>query len=111
MTSPIRRSADSAELTIPASAQASDSLETDRVAWGAYQIPSAFTGSTVTVEWSNDGTNWSTVTTSSGESNPQTVSTNGTYALPVLTAAARYFRLKSGSSEAAARTIKLHLKS
>ena len=80
-------------------------------AWGSYQIPAAFTGTTITVQYSVDGSNWTTVPTEGSETNPQTVTTNGTYRLPVMTFAAKFMRLVSGTAEGAARTVKLYLRS
>lgn len=85
---------------------------TDGFITGTFSIPAAFTGTAVTVKFGNikDGT-FTAVPDMGDESNPQTVTTNGTYYLPLFTCSAKYFVLVSGSSEGADRTISVFLKS
>lgn len=98
-------------VTISSGGQNSEALSLDMMAWGCYQIPSTFTGTEVTVQFSINGTNFTNVPTEGSESNPATVTANGTYDLPVKTFTAPYCRLVSGSSEGADRTITVHLRS
>lgn len=70
---------------------------------GTFQIPAAFTGATMQPKFSNDGTNYTAV------GSTISVSANGTYVIPADCFRARYFKLTSASSEAAARTIRLFL--
>lgn len=96
--------------TIAITAQASDSVATGPAAWGSYLIPSAFTGANVTIQVSNDGTNWSTSPALPHESVPEVVVVDGNYTIPGLAFAFKFFRFYSASAEAAARTITVYMK-
>jgi len=102
---------DDQTLTVAASGTTSEWFASGPWIFGSYQLPSAITGTELTVEYSNDGTNPTTVpAASTEEDNPATVAANGTYILPAMTFAAKYFRLKFTTSQAAARTIRLFMK-
>ena len=88
----------------------SDALALGGAAWGSFQIPATFTSATVEVEYSIDGSNWTSVPELTGETNPITVTTNGTYPLPAQTFCAKFARLVSAGAEGAARTIQIWLR-
>lgn len=77
--------------------------------WGCFQIPAAFTGATVTVKGSLDGTTFTTILPTNSD-NTQTVAANGTYQLPLNAVNFPYLQLVSASNEAAARTINIFLR-
>lgn len=102
---------DSQTLTVAESGTTSEWFACGPWIFGSYQMPAAITGTEVTVEFSNDKTNPTTVPEASSlETNPATVAANGTYLLPAMTFAAKYFRLKFTTTQAAARTIRLFMK-
>lgn len=71
---------------------------------GAYQCPGTLTGTTITVEISNDaGGTGVAAGASTGENNPQTIAANGTYPIPRLAFNALYARLKSNATESGER--------
>jgi len=88
-------------------ANGSTSTETINVAQftsGSFSIPSAFTGATVQVQYSNNGLNWTNVESAIS------VAADNTYSLPGEAFDAQFVRLVSASSEAAERTITLGLR-
>ncbi len=85
------------------------SFGTGLAAWGAVQMPSAITGTSLTVNYSNDNSNWTAVPTEGSETNPITVEADGTYRLPSWAFSAQYIQLKM-DAQAAARTLTLFLK-
>ena len=98
------------DITIASGETESPTFHLGEYMFGSYQLPSAFTGATVTINFSNDGSNWTAVPTLTHESNPETVSADGTYLLPSLAAGALAVQIVSASAEGAARTIKIYLK-
>ena len=77
--------------------------------WGSFQIPDAFTGATVTVKGSIDGTNFTTILATNSD-NAQSVAANGTYQLPLNAVNFPFLQLVSASNEGAARTINIFLR-
>jgi hypothetical protein len=71
---------------------------------GSFSIPSAFTGTTITPQYSNDNSNWTAV------GSAITVATNGTYDIPSTFFNAKYGRFVAGSSQGAERTITFGLR-
>lgn len=94
-----------------ASGSTSASFPLGGYAWGSVQLPAAFTGTALTFNYSHDGSNWTAVPVEGNEVNPETVTANGTYRIPAYAFAAKYCQIVSGSSEAAARTITVFLRS
>lgn len=97
-------------LTIPASGSSSNSHRTHGMRGGSFQLPAAMTGTAVTVQVSNDGTNFSEVIEEGGEVNPVTVAGNAAFVLPEKTFSFQYFRLTSNGTEAAARDIQVFVR-
>jgi hypothetical protein len=91
-------------VTIASGTKPSTAFGTGQGRLGSFQL-GAFTGASVTVKVSNDGSNWTTCPTVSGESNPITVSANGAYALPEKVFNFQFGQLVSASNEAEAREI------
>lgn len=98
------------DITIAISTTASVAFGTGQATRGSFQIPSAFTGSTVTFRVSNDGVTFTNCPVEGNESVTPTVAASGTYSFPVKFFNFRYGQLVSGSSEAAARTISCFLR-
>lgn len=98
-------------ITIDSSAQNSAAIGTGQATRGSFQIPSAFDGANVTVQVSNDGTNFTSCPVEGNEANPISVAVNGTYSFPQKTFNFRYVRLRSASEETAARSIGTFMRS
>jgi hypothetical protein len=96
--------------TIAAAGTDSTAVNASKASLGAIQIPAAFTGATVEVQYSNDGSNWTAVPALIHESNPFAVAANGTYYIPALAFNARYIRFVSAGAEAAERSITVFLR-
>ena len=79
---------------------------------GSYQLPATMTGATTAVQVSNDNTNWTAcpVDSNSEETPQDPTAANGSYILPRQVFGFRYFRLVSGSNEAADRLVKVYLR-
>jgi len=108
---PIERGIRQTTVTIAASGTNSSSFEVSLFAWGVFQLPSAISGTEFTVEFSIDGSTFYTVPPDSIGANPITGAVaSRTYLLPLATFAARYARIVATTSQAAARTITLFLK-
>lgn len=89
---------DNQSVTIPSGSKVSPAIPTAGGAFGSFQLPGTITGSALTIEFSNDKANWTSVpVASSQEANPITVGVNGTYPLPVNTFAAKYYRFNFAS--------------
>ena len=97
-------------ITIALGETASVAFGTGQATRGSFQIPSDFTGATVTFRVSNDGTTFTDCPVEGNESVSPTVAANGTYSFPVKFFSFRYGQLVSGSAEAAARTISCFLR-
>ena len=114
MTNANRISSESGVLTatIPISTKptGAEEIPTGGATKGSYSLPDAFTGATVTIGYSNDGSNFTTVPALTDENNPETVAADGTYPLPSRGFSAKYLQISSASNEAAARTITVYLK-
>ena len=96
-------------VTIANGAAASSTFSLGIRQWGCFQIPSAFTGATVTVKGSLDGVTFTTILPTNSD-NGQSVAANGTYQLPVNAVNFPFLQLVSASNEAAARTIPIFLR-
>ena len=97
-------------ITIASGSTASAAFGTGQATRGSFQIPSAFTGATVTFKVSNDGTTFTNCPVEGNESVTPTVAANGTYSFPEKFFSFRYGQLVSASAEAAARTIPCFLR-
>lgn len=91
-------------ITIANGAQDSGVIGTGQATRGSFQLPT-FTGTALTVQVSNDGTNFTTCPVEGNEANPITVTSNGTYSFPEKCFSFQKVRLRSGSAEGAAREI------
>lgn len=89
---------------IVAAGTQSEAFEAGQGSEGSYSLPGTFTGATIQAQFSNDGTNWTSV------GSPVSVTANGTYIIPADVFKARFGRLVSASSEAAERTITIGLR-
>jgi len=100
------------ETTIANGATVSAAIPTGGAAWGSYQIPAAFTGVLMTIEVNNDPSRalgWTTVRDETGTAVAAvTVAVNNTCPLPNNTFKSEFYRLVSGSSEGAARTVTIY---
>lgn len=77
---------------------------------GSFLIPPALTGTTITVEVSNDALTWDAVRAHGGTAVPaQTVTVDQIYLIPAEAFSSRFARLVSGSAEGADRTFKVNL--
>lgn len=90
--------------TIASAGTTSEAISLVNYTSGSFSIPSVFTGTTITPQYSNDNSNWTAV------GSAITVATNGTYDIPETFFNAKYGRLVAGSSQAADRTITLGLR-
>ncbi len=82
----------------------SELFEAGMATEGSFTVPAAITGTTIQLQFSNDGTNWTSVDTAIS------VAINTTYVIPANVFKARFGRFVSNSSEAAARTILVALR-
>lgn len=98
-------------LVIASGEQNSAAFGTGQATRGSFQVPT-FTGTAITVQVTNEDTptNFTSCPVEGNEANPITVTSNGTYALPVKTFNFKFFRLRSGSAEGASRTITVFLR-
>ena len=95
--------------TIADGATDSNDIPLDGAVAGCFQIPAAFDGTTITVKISIDGVNYTEVVEEAGETNPITVATSGTYALPIKTFSGKYMQLVA-DAQTADRTIPVTLR-
>lgn len=97
-------------VTIAADGDTSGSFQVGSSAAGSVTTPSALTGTTFTYEVSNDATTWSAVKDSAGDDiSAVTVTTSKNYTLPAEVFSHKLARIKSGSSEAAQRSLTVFL--
>jgi hypothetical protein len=98
-------------ITIAAGATASGAFGTGQAKHGSFQLPGTMTGTTITVNVSNDGTNWTACPLEGTEINPITsTGANKSHSFPIKTFNFRYLQLVSGSTESAERTIAVFLR-
>lgn len=97
-------------ITISSGQTASAAFGTGQATRGSFQIPSDFTGATVTFKVSNDGVTFTNCPVEGNESVTPTVAASGTYAFPDKFFNFRYGQLVSGSAEGAARTLPCFLR-
>lgn len=93
------------DITIASGQTASAAFGTGQAKQGSFQIPAAFTGTTVTFKVSNDGVTFTNCPVEGNESVTPTITAGGTYSFPQKFFNFRYGQLVSGSAEGAARTI------
>ena len=96
-------------VTIP-SGSTSATLGIGPAAWGVFQFPAAMTGTSLTIQFSVDKTNWTTVPTSGSEANPVSFVANQTVQIMTIAFSSGWIRFLSNGSEAADREIKVTLK-
>ena len=106
----IQRGFETREVTIESGQPNSGVIDLGGGSQGSFQLPATFTGSDVLVQYSVDGTTFTDVPAITNESNPQSVTTNGTYYFPIKTFNARYARLVSSDNEGANRDIDIFLR-
>lgn len=90
--------------TIASAGTATESFDAGNALEGTFTIPSAFTGTEVTPQFGNDGTNWTAVGAA------MTVAANGTYVIPADVFKAKFGRLLAATAQGAERTITLGLR-
>ncbi len=95
---------DQRTVTIPSGGSNSGSLTPGEYSQGTFQTPAALTGTTITVQFSNDDTNWTAAAAAIS------VSADSTYVIPADAFKAKYIRFVSNGTEAAARILTLFLK-
>lgn len=94
--------------TIAISTQLSDAIDLGASSLNAIQMPAAFTGTTMTFEGSFDGTTYAAVYDGAGVQVTATVAASRFIVLtPGDFSGVRYLKIKSGSSETAARSVTL----
>lgn len=91
--------------TIAVNTSTSSTLSIGGARRGTFQLPTAFTGANVAVQFSIDGSVFTAVPPMTWESNPQNVAANGTYSIPAKAFDAKFMQLVSGGTENAARSI------
>jgi hypothetical protein len=91
---------------IPADGNTSAAERTHGYRAGSFQLPAAMVGTSVTVEVSVNGTNFSEVLElAASEANPVTVAANACFALPEKTFSFPWFRFKSNGTETSGASI------
>ena len=70
-------------------------------------MPSSFTGTTISFQVSHDNSTYNALNNTTGSVISMTVAASKAYSLPIELTPWRYFKIVSGSSEAAARTLTL----
>ena len=83
---------------IAAGQTASAAVGTGQAGRGSFFVPD-IVGTAITVNVSDNGTNWTTCPVEGNEANPITVADNNTYSFPVKAFSFRFFQLVSGSTE------------
>lgn len=99
-------SGDVVSVTIASGATASEAVDADGYAAFGVALPAAFTGTSLAVEVSTDGAAFQALSDDTGTVVSLTVAQGNSYALPVGALAPwPWFRLVSGSAEAAERIL------
>lgn len=99
-----------ASATISSSGTTSSAIATGgRVIFGLV-MPGVFTGTSITFTVSHDGTTYQALYDETNTQVSMTVAASRSYALPDALAAWPYFKIVSGSSEGAARTLYVQMK-
>jgi len=94
------------DVSIASGQTASGALDLQGLALTAIQMPSAFTGTSITFQGSFDGATYQDIYNTANTQYSITVAASRTYAInPSDFAGFRYIKIVSGSSEGAARTI------
>ena len=91
--------------TIASSGTVSDAFEAKEFAAFGLVIPTAFTGVAITFQVSHDGVTYQALYDTTNTLVSLTVAVSRSYQLPAALEAWPFFKLVSGSSEAAARTL------
>lgn len=98
------------KITIPAGATESLAFGSGQGKGGAFQLPTGFEGTSVTIKISNDGVTFTNAPIEGNETNPLTVDAGGTYVFPVKTLYAGYLQLVAGSAQAVAQQIAVFMR-
>tara|TARA_R110000803_G_scaffold23906_4_gene58198 strand:+ start:2229 stop:2570 length:342 start_codon:yes stop_codon:yes gene_type:complete len=97
--------------TIAISTTTSDAIDVSEWNGGSYQMPAAFTGTAATFSGSIDNVTFDLIqTTALADRSSDTVGVNQVNPMPPEAFNYRYLKFISGSTETAARTIKVFLK-
>lgn len=95
---------DPASLTISNGDTTSTALQSQATR-GSFTLPAALTQATLTIQVSNDGTNYSTCPIEGNEVNPVTFAANAVMSFPVKAFNFKYIRFLAPGAEGANRTI------
>ena len=96
---------------IAISGTTSESVSIGDYGSGSVQLPAALTGTTLTIQTSNDGTTWATCRDIAGAAKAAiTFAASITVPLHAEAFASKFLRLLSNGTEAAARSFIFHLK-
>lgn len=99
------------DVTIAINTTTSNSFRVGEYNKGSIQLPAAITGSSYTLEVSNDGTNWNALRVAAGTAVAAVNwAVGNVLPLPAEVFHSKWARIVSGSSEAAARVFKVCLK-
>lgn len=90
----------------------SNAINIGDFARGGYRTPAALTGTTFTIQVSHDGSTFNNLAASPAntDATAQTVGVNKSYHLPADVFQYNFFKIVSGTAEAAARAITVSLK-
>jgi hypothetical protein len=106
-TEEIKRDGAFQTLTIANGATTSDAVRAAGFALFGLVMPSSFTGTTLTFTVSHDGTTYQALYDNTGTAVSLTVAASRSFDLPTALASWPYFKVVSGSSEGAARTLQI----
>lgn len=105
------RGSEARDLTIAEGATVTQTVNVKSYTSGAFQLPAAFTGTALTIEVSVDGTTFKALKNAAGTAvTVPTVAAAEQLPIPAEAFSFPYLRLKSGTAEAAARTVKIFVK-
>ena len=96
---------------IAISTTASSATRTDGWAFGTMYIPSAMTGTVLTIQVSDDNVTFVPAYDAAGSALTVTVAVSRAYRIPDAAFPAKYLRFVSGTTETAGRTITTHFSS
>jgi len=99
------------DLTILSGAQVTQTVTVKGYASGSFGLPAALTGTALSIEVSVDGTTFKALKNAAGTAvTVPTVAAGDQLPIPADAFSFPYLRLKSGTAEAADRTVKIFLK-
>ena len=87
------------EITIASGQTASSVFGTGQGSRGAFQLPATMDGTSITIQVSNDATNWTTCPIETSETNPRTTAASGTYDFPIRAFSFKYIRLLHATAQ------------